>query len=197
MKQKQLGPEHPDLTSVLNTLGNALSHLGHHEEAMAHLARSQALAEKAMGPHHPYVAMPLTVLASELTRLGRYDEARQRLDRAMAILEKAYGREHPDVSYALSAQGDLLLARGKPAEAVALLERAVKLAPQGSIHAEVRFRLARALWEARPSERSRAVSLATEARDTWQRLGHSTSAAKSEQWLAERSAPASASSELK
>jgi serine/threonine-protein kinase len=197
MKQKQLGPEHPDLTSVLNTLGNALSHLGHHEEAMAHLARSQALAEKAMGPHHPYVAMPLTVLASELTRLGRYDEARQRLDRAMAILEKAYGREHPDVSYALSAQGDLLLARGKPAEAVALLERAVKLAPQGSIHAEVRFRLARALWEARPSERSRAVSLATEARDTWQRLGHSTSAAKSVQWLAERSAPASASSELK
>jgi serine/threonine-protein kinase len=193
MREKQLGPDHPELASPLNAVGNTLSELGRHEEARQHLERSVALSEKALGPHHPMVAIPLVVLGTGMTHLKRYGEAQQRLDRALPILEKAYGREHPDLTYALSAQGNLLLARGKPAAAVAVLERALKLSPGGSIDAEVRFTLARALWEARAPERSRAVSLATQARDTWQRLGHSARTAHSAQWLAKHSAPASVS----
>jgi serine/threonine-protein kinase len=189
LKEKQLGPEHPELAGALTKLGNTLAYLKRHEEAREKHARALALSEKALGPDHPLVGLSLTVLGVELMHLGRYGEAQQRLDRALAVTEKAYGKEHPDLAYVLTARGSLMLARGKPAEALPPLERALKLPLKGAALLELKFTLARALWEAKRAERSRAVTLATEARDSWQRLGHASLAAEASQWLAEHTSP--------
>jgi serine/threonine-protein kinase len=185
LKEQQLGLENPELSGTLTNLANALSFLDRHEEARRHHVRALALTEKALGPEHPLVAISLTGLGMELVSLRRYDEAQQRLDRAQAIMEKKLGKDYPDLAYVFAVQATLLLERGKPAEALPLLERALKLSPKGASLAEMQFSLARALWEAKRSERSRAVALATEARDAFQRLGHAPKAAKASKWLAE------------
>ncbi len=130
----------------------------------------------------------LTGLATDLVNLKRFDEAQRLLDRAQAILEKL-GKDYPDLIYVLLIQGTLMLERGRPAEAIPPLDRALKLSPKRGALAEIQFTLARALWEARPSERSRAVRLATEARDVLQRIGHSPTATEASKWLAEHAAP--------
>ncbi len=185
-RARDLAEKYPDplkLAGALISLGAALSELGRHEEAQQQQRRALALRQKALGPAHALVAESLRFHGVELTHLRKYREARAELDRALVIHEKALGKDHPDLTYPLVALGDLMLAQGQPAEALPFLERAQKLTPEGNIRAEVRFALARALWGAKRSERPRAVALATEARDYWQRLGHAPRQEMTSQWL--------------
>jgi serine/threonine-protein kinase len=185
LNEKVLGPEHLDLAYTLTTLGMALSELGRHDEALARHTRALAIRQKRLGPGHALVAESLRWQGVALTRLGRHAEGREKLERALAIGEKALGAEHPELAWPLHSQAELLLARGRPREALAPLERALKLAPGGESLAEVRFALARVLWEARDEERPRAVELATQALEHWQRSGNAARHARATQWLAE------------
>jgi tetratricopeptide (TPR) repeat protein len=169
------------------SLGAALSELGRHDEAQRQQESALALRREALGPEHALVAESLRFHGIELAHLRKFREARTELDRALIIHEKALGKDHPDLTYPLVALGDLLLDQGKPAKALPFLERAQKLTPEGNIRAEVRFSLARALWAAKRSERPRAVTLATEARDYWQRLGHAPRLERTSQWLSSHS----------
>jgi serine/threonine-protein kinase len=185
-----LAEKHADalkLAAACSSLGAALSELGRHDEAQRQQKRALALRQKALGPEHALVAESLRFHGMELAHLKKYREARAELDRALVIHEKALGHDHPDLAYPLVAMGDLLLDQGKAAAALPFLERAQKLTPEGNISAEVRFALARALWAAKRSERPRAVELATEARDYWQRLGHTPRLEKTSQWLSAHS----------
>jgi serine/threonine-protein kinase len=187
LREKLLGPEHPALAAARIHLGNALIELERNEEAAAIHSRALALREKELGPEHPLVGEALTGLGTALVRLKRYPEAEARLGRALAVLEKALGGEHPDLALALAGLGEVWLGRGRPAQAVPLLQRALPLAPP-SARAHVRFTLARALWETGAKERPRAVELATQAREHWQRDGH-PKAAEASRWLAAHGPP--------
>ena len=191
MKEQQLGPDHPELAATLTKYAATLAFLERYEEARKYHARAVALTEKGLGPEHPLVAIALSELASTLVHLKRYGEAQQRIDRAQALLEKQFGKDYPDLAYVLGVQGLLRLERGQPAEAIAPLEQGLKLSPKGRALADMKLTLARALWEAKPSERSRAVALATEARDSLQRLGHLSRAEVASKWLAGHPRPES------
>ena len=189
LKEKRLGKDHPDLATTLNNLGNALAELGRYAEARdQHRAPSPSMRRPA-GLSTRWWPCCSPRWAPDLIKLGRYDEAKQKLDRALAIQEKAYGKDHPDLAYALMEQGELLLAQRRAAEALPLLERALKLSPEGGILAEVQFPLARALWEARRSERARAVKLATEARAHWQQVNQPSKGGSISEWLAAHPSP--------
>ena len=74
-------------------------------------------------------------------------------------------------------------------QAVALLERALAICDAGriepSIHAQIRFFLAQALWESR-KDRKRARALATRAREVLAKAGKGSAheLAEVEDWLA-------------
>jgi serine/threonine-protein kinase len=189
LREKRFGVDNPELANPLSSFGEALSGLGRHEEALAAHTRALALREKTLGPRHALVSEALRHRGRELTFLKRFREAREHLERALAIAEKALGPEHPDLAYPLEALGALLLAQGRPAEALVPLERAQKLVLEGGIHAEVRFTLGRALWEARSTERPHAVERVTQARDHWGKLGNSVRQAHAAQWLATHAGP--------
>ena len=175
------------LAAACISMGAALSELGRHAEAQRQQKRALGLRVKALGSEHALVAESLRFHGIELAHLRKFREARAELDRALIIHEKALGENHPDLTYPLAALGDLLLDQGKPAAALPFLERAQKLTPEGNIRAEVRFSLARALWAAKRSERPRAMTLATEARDYWQRLGHVPRLEMTSAWLSAHS----------
>jgi serine/threonine-protein kinase len=189
LAEKLHGPEHPEVGNLRNTLGSTLASLERYTEALDQYARALTLREKTLGPAHMLVAESLRHQGEVLTKLGRYREARERLQRSLAVHEKALGQGHPDLAYGLVAQGKLLLAQGKTAEALVPLEQALKLSPEGFIRADVQFTLARALWEAKSTERSRAVALATQARDFFQRRNMATELAETSKWLATHTSP--------
>lgn len=53
IREKTLGPEHPDTALTLNNLAMLYSNQGKYEEAVPLYQRALAISEKALGPEHP------------------------------------------------------------------------------------------------------------------------------------------------
>jgi tetratricopeptide (TPR) repeat protein len=59
LREKALGPDHPDVAASLDAIGKLLLTKGDVAEAEAYLARALALRERALGPGHPDVVRDL------------------------------------------------------------------------------------------------------------------------------------------
>ena len=128
IREKLLGPEHPDTATSLNNLANLLLDQRDLAGARPLLERALAIWEKALGPEHPDTATSLNNLASLLHRAsGDLAGARPLLERALAIREKALGPAIPRRQMCLMSIVDLLRAQGDLAEVRPLLERALAI----------------------------------------------------------------------
>lgn len=127
IREKQHGPDHPEILFVLNNLAVLLEHTKRYEEAEQLLRRSLAIAERAFGPDHPRVATRLANLAGLLTHTGRRAEAEPLHRRALLINEKSYGLDHPKVATTLNGLAELLMVTGRRDEAEQLLRRALTI----------------------------------------------------------------------
>ena len=63
IREKALGPDHPDVATALNSLAALYSNQGRTADAEPLYKRSLAISEKALGPDHPDVATTLNNLA--------------------------------------------------------------------------------------------------------------------------------------
>jgi Tfp pilus assembly protein PilF len=131
IREKALGPEHPDTATSLNNLAVLLKDQDDLAGARQLYERALAIREKALGPEHPHTATSLNNLAVLLNDQGDLVAARQLYERALAITEKAVGPEHPhtatslnNLAFLLRAQGDLVAARQLYERALAITEKA-------------------------------------------------------------------------
>ena len=96
IREKLLGPNHPDLTDSLFTLASVLRSLGKHKEALACCQRSMAIAEKTLDKKSALIADTLFVLGGVYSDIGDYPNALSAYQRGLAIDEKISGPDHPD-----------------------------------------------------------------------------------------------------
>jgi tetratricopeptide (TPR) repeat protein len=125
-------------------------------------------------------------LAEELNKAGQYREALQ-------WAEKTIGAKYPnpdedDVLAAGLAESATALAHlGQRPEALQRLERALRMLEPHDMGtgelADVRFRLARLLWED-PAQRTRATELGQKAAEVYRRRHKQAALARVESWLA-------------
>jgi tetratricopeptide (TPR) repeat protein/class 3 adenylate cyclase len=87
IRERTLGPEHPEISVSLNNLASVYATMGEYEEAESLYLRSLAIREQALGPDHPRVGNALHNLASLYHRQGRLREAEHLYDRALKIRE--------------------------------------------------------------------------------------------------------------
>ncbi|RME56738.1 MAG: tetratricopeptide repeat-containing protein, partial [Deltaproteobacteria bacterium] len=125
--EKALGPDHPNVATVLNNLAFLLKVQGDYVAARPLYERALAIREKALGPDHPNVASTLHNLASLLQAEGEYTAARPLYERALTIYEKALGPDHPNVARTLHNLAGLLKVQGEYAAARPLFERALAI----------------------------------------------------------------------
>ncbi len=143
LREKALGPEHPDVAHSLNNLA-ILYHLkGDYAKAEPLYQRSLAIMEKALGPEHLDVKYPLGGLADIYWEKGDYAKAEPLFQRELAIAEKALGPEHPDVAYSLNGLASLYRDKGDYAKAEPLHQRALAIREKalGPEHPDVAFHL--------------------------------------------------------
>ena len=124
IREKVLGPEHPNVATSLNNLAALYYAQGKYAEVEPLYQRALAILEKVLGPEHPHVAVSLNNLALLYHNQGKYAEAEPLHQRALAIAEKALGPEHPDVATSLENYAILLRKTGRNAEADELEKRA-------------------------------------------------------------------------
>jgi tetratricopeptide (TPR) repeat protein len=127
IREKALGPEHPDTATTLHNLALLLRAQGDIAGARPLCERALAICEKALGPEHPYAAANLNNLALLLRAQGDLSGARPLYERALAIYEKALGPEHPDTATSLNNIAGLLQAQGDLAGAQPLFERVLAI----------------------------------------------------------------------
>ncbi len=139
IREDQLGPNHPDVATSLDHLGEVDWLGGDYAAAQAALERALAIREKAFGPDDLSVAAALDDLGSVLVSQGEFKTAEPVLRRALAIREKALGPDDLLVAASLDDLGVLTLDRFDPAVAEPLLRRALAIreARLGADHPEV------------------------------------------------------------
>ncbi|PTL82785.1 serine/threonine-protein kinase [Vitiosangium sp. GDMCC 1.1324] len=164
-------PEHnPDdpFYPLLNS-AEVLREMGRRAESLADYQRALALVGKeAQGNSHE-MALVEEGLGDWYLEGGQHRQALQHYQRALAAREKqAPSPQHPNLFGPLAGIGSCQVALNAPAQAIAPLERALALsgsplvAPEKA--ADVRFLLARALWEGGAEDkRAHARELASQA----------------------------------
>jgi CHAT domain-containing protein/Flp pilus assembly protein TadD len=124
IREKLVGPEHPDVAKVLAGFGELYDKQGRYDEAEPLYKRTLVIFEKAVGPDHFHVAESLTSLASLYDHQGRYAEAEPLFKRALVIFEKAHGSDYPAVAGLLNTLAALYDKQGRYDEAEPLYKRA-------------------------------------------------------------------------
>ena len=127
IREKTLGPEHPDVALAASNLGVIHERMGAFAEAKALIQRSLELREKALGPEHPDVAQSLNNLAIVYLNTAAYAEAKALHERALRIREKALGPVHADVAGSLLNLASVHSSTGAYAEAMPLYKRALSI----------------------------------------------------------------------
>jgi tetratricopeptide (TPR) repeat protein len=128
IREKLLGPEHPDVATNLNSLGGVLLRVGGDlPAARAHFERALAIREKVLGPDHQYTAASLGNLATATMHLGDLSGARPLYERALALQERVLGADHPDTATVVHNLAGLLYVMGDYTASRATYERALAI----------------------------------------------------------------------
>ncbi len=127
IRERVLGPEHPDTVISLNNLALALHAQGELMAARHLHERALAIRERVRGPEHPSVAVSLNNLGLVVQAQGELMAARHLHERALAIREKVWGPEHPAVAVSLANLGEILQVQGQLATSRRLRERALAI----------------------------------------------------------------------
>jgi tetratricopeptide (TPR) repeat protein len=188
LKEKVLGPDHPDVGISEANLGISLQAMSRNEEALAHIDRSIALIKRGLGSGHPDLAAQTSNRGEVLNALGRYEDARQSFEQARSIWERELGPENLDLGYPLTGMGLSYLAEGNASSAIAPLERAfrIRMAQEKdpTKRAETSFALARALWGAHGAQ-TRSHLLAAGAKTDYAKVSAKTELVPVDAWIRE------------
>ena len=98
LREKILGPEHPDVGSTLDNLGALDWAQGRFDAAEPLFRRALLIKEKTLKANDPALAPALTNLAALDIRKRNTAEAEALLKRALSIRQAALGPNHPEVA---------------------------------------------------------------------------------------------------
>ena len=127
IRERILGPDHPDTALSLNTLAGLLHGQGQLAAARPLFERALDIRERVLGPDHPDTAWSLNNLAYLLRAQGELAAARPLYERALDIRERVLGSDHSFTAWSLSNLAWLLQTQGELAAARPLFERALTI----------------------------------------------------------------------
>lgn len=144
VREKALGPDHPEIATVLNNLGSLYETQGRLREAEAAHARALPIFEKTHGADHPNTATSVNNLATVYRAQGRYAEAERLYRKALRILEARLGSAHTNVGSVTNNLAELHSLQGRYAEAETLFRRSLTIFERalGAGHPETMITLA-------------------------------------------------------
>jgi tetratricopeptide (TPR) repeat protein len=130
IREKALGPDHPEVASVLMNIALAVRMAGDHEAAYPLLERAASIVEKTRGPNSAHLANILIELATLYGSHGRHSEAASIYERSLETFRKSTGLDHPDVAF---SQACYFAVVGQRDKAVQYLKHAVDLGYRASL----------------------------------------------------------------
>jgi tetratricopeptide (TPR) repeat protein len=123
IREKVLGPEHPNMATSMSNLARLLTDTGHANEAEPLFLKAIAIGGKALGCNHSLTQRYASHYAHLLLETGRAAEALTVAQSALATHEAASGRNYVWTKDSTRVTAAALDALGRTEEAKALRER--------------------------------------------------------------------------
>jgi tetratricopeptide (TPR) repeat protein/transcriptional regulator with XRE-family HTH domain len=123
IREKKLGPEHPDTAISLHNLATVLRKQGDPAAARPLAQRALEIDEKALGSHHPTTNLMRRHFAQLLVSTGNFSEALRLSQIALAAHENALGPSHSWTKDSARVTADALDALTRADEAASLRAR--------------------------------------------------------------------------
>jgi tetratricopeptide (TPR) repeat protein len=121
-----LGPEHPEVATVLHNMGGLAHAAGRPADGEPDARRVVRIREAGLGVEHRDAA-DRAALAAILDALGRHDEAAELLEGALVVFERTLGPDHHEVGVTLANLGAIDARRGDLDSAGRRLRRALAI----------------------------------------------------------------------
>jgi tetratricopeptide (TPR) repeat protein len=181
-----LGPDHPDLATLIGLDAQIDTCLGKTAAALIALARVRAIDERALGPDHPQIASDYELVAEVYTHANDDAHAIEAYREALRRKERAYGPDHLNLANTLDNMGDSLIELGRCGEGAPIFQRALAIEERayGPTSARLAYAL-RGLGRCQRATGDRAAARASYARavglDDFAGLGRLTEVIRAEQ----------------
>jgi len=117
IRQRVLGPEHPDTLKSASNLVDVLYHEGHYAEAEKLDRETLDIKRRVLGPEHPDALVSMQNLASVLADEGDYAEPEKLYRDTLDVQRRVLGPEHPDTLRSVHSLAVVLEREGHYAEA--------------------------------------------------------------------------------
>lgn len=127
IRERVLGPDHPDVSMSFSNLAALFHHQGRYEEAEPMFKLALAIHDRTPKPDDLNVALILNNLGAFYDSQGRHDEAEPPFKRALDIRERMLGPDHPKVATSLNNLGALYDHMTHYEDAEPLLQRALDI----------------------------------------------------------------------
>ncbi len=126
IRERERGPEHPEVAATLVRLGSLAFRSGQ-GDAMALFRRALAIREKDLGVDAPEVSDVLNKLGVAYAAQGQLGDAERILHRSLDLSEKLWGTDDPRVAKILHNLSGIALYQGESEKGERLLERALAI----------------------------------------------------------------------
>ena len=130
VREKILGPDHPDIATSLSDLGGLYNAQGRSPEALSLQLRALSIREKVFPSDPAAVANSLNNLAEVYRSQGLFKDAEPLHRRSLAMREKIYGKSDPKVAISLTNLAHVFRAQGRLVEAKSFCQRALDIREQ-------------------------------------------------------------------
>ncbi len=96
IREKVLGPEHPDVAQSLNNLAGLYHAQEKYTKTEPLINRALKIREKVLGPNHPDVGITVWWMAALYESQGDFKKAEPFFQRALKIFNDKLGPDHPN-----------------------------------------------------------------------------------------------------
>ena len=118
LAQRIFPQNHPNIASILSSIGYTLGALGRYEEALEKMRAALEIRQRILSRDHSDIAISLNDVGYILDYLGRYEEALEKMRTALEIQQRSLPQDHPHIAQSLNNVGHMLGQLGHHNEAL-------------------------------------------------------------------------------
>ena len=123
--ERDLPPEHTDISWILTNLGITYNELGEYAKAKNALERALKIDQKNYGLNNAETSWSFFALGNLYANLGHYDKAQNIIKQHIAFCAQQYGKSHIHFATSLRKLGDVYLLEGNTEKAEDLVKRSM------------------------------------------------------------------------
>ena len=127
IREKVLGPEHPDTATVYNNIALVYGGQGDYAKALEYYKKALEIREKVLGLKHPDTAATYNNIAGVYWAQGDHAKALEYYKKALEIREKVLGPEHPDTATTYNDTAGVYQVEGDHTKALEYYKKALEI----------------------------------------------------------------------